>query len=483
MTVAADHPWTVAGRRDGSRSRLYAILKALGDDGALHLDITPGSVLLAATVTLATEQQPDSPMLIARLPRLAMAGRGAGFDVDLSGAELILPHAGFAAEDVSASLSRTAEAGLAASLTVSTLRSTADPPMLVPMHLDAAANAALGGPIDLTATLSDESGRLSAEARGRHDPATHSGSLSIQVKPLTLGPDGAALTSVSPALASRISGLAGTITLDGSVEWGARAAPGRARLKIEDLSVEAGGIAARGVSGVLTARKLLPPVLPPGQTVTIAALDGGLPLSNGVIRFGLDGNRLKVERAEFHSAAGMLFITPTETDLSSAEQRITLEADGLELAQLLALAKVEGLSATGTLSGRLPLILHDGTATLEGGRLTAMTPGRLAYDPAEPPSFLAGEPGSGLALLRTALTDFRYETLALAMDGTLGGDLAVGLTLRGANPGFYDGHPVALNLKLSGALDTILRNGIQLGSIPDTIREKIEDVAPHDQQQ
>ena len=65
--------------------------------------------------------------------------------------------------------------------------------------------------------------------------------------------------------------------------------------------------------------------------------------------------------------------------------------------------------------------------------------------------------------------------MALAVNGTAGSTLSVSFAVRGANPGFYDGYPVALNLNVSGALDTILRRGISTYRIPDAVRERMMD--------
>jgi hypothetical protein len=134
---------------------------------------------------------------------------------------------------------------------------------------------------------------------------------------------------------------------------------------------------------------------------------------------------------------------------------------------------VDGLAASGKLAGTLPVVFAGDKVTLNGGVLESAGPGTLRYDPAHPPSGLKGEEGSPTAMLMGALTDFHYDTLRITIDGQAGGELSAGFSLRGANPSFYDGYPVALNLKLSGALDRILRQNLDVYRIPDTLRDRM----------
>jgi hypothetical protein len=117
--------------------------------------------------------------------------------------------------------------------------------------------------------------------------------------------------------------------------------------------------------------------------------------------------------------------------------------------------------------------IQNGRARLEGAVFESSAPGSLRYAPANPPAGLSGPEGSPTALLMGALSDFRYESLRLSIDGEAGGELRAGLAVRGTNPTFYDGYPVALNLTLSGALDRILRQSLDAYHIPDAVRERM----------
>ena len=125
----------------------------------------------------------------------------------------------------------------------------------------------------------------------------------------------------------------------------------------------------------------------------------------------------------------------------------------------------------GKSNGGVPV--HITPDAISKGRLETAGPGSLRYDPDDPPAFLAGDPGSSTDMLLKALTDFRYDSLVLSVDGEAGGEMTLSFAVRGSNPSFYDGYPVALNLNVGGALDTILRRGLATYRIPSTVRERM----------
>jgi hypothetical protein len=131
------------------------------------------------------------------------------------------------------------------------------------------------------------------------------------------------------------------------------------------------------------------------------------------------------------------------------------------------------VSGTGTVSGRIPVEIRGDTVAVRDGRLAATGAGSLHYRPDRPPAGFDAQ--AGTELLLQALTDFRYDSLMLRLDGTAGGELTARIGIRGANPDFYGGYPVSLNLDVSGALDTILRQGIRTYRIPDAVRERMRD--------
>ncbi|WP_247895874.1 YdbH domain-containing protein [Azospirillum brasilense] len=276
--------------------------------------------------------------------------------------------------------------------------------------------------------------------------------------------------------AGTIAETVGTLTAKARLTWDGAALKAQGDLLLADLAGQFGPVSASGINGVLSLPSLFPPVIAPGQTLAVKLLDVGLPLTDGTLRFGYGTKgRLSVERAEWHWAGGVLRADPFAIDPVAPRGTVTLRAERVHLGPMLAMVAVDGLEASGTVSGRLPVRIGANSVDLDGGLLEADGPGTLRYDPENPPGFLKGEEGSPTALLMGALTDFRYDTLSATVEGQAGGELAVGIAIRGSNPAFYDGYPVALNLKVSGALDRILRQSLDTYRIPETVRDRMTE--------
>ncbi|WP_109117396.1 YdbH domain-containing protein [Azospirillum sp. TSO22-1] len=317
---------------------------------------------------------------------------------------------------------------------------------------------------------------VTVEAKGRHDPARGTGSADLRLRPVRLREGQPNLAALVPRAVGAVVTMAGKVSGRAKLAWDGKGLTSSGEVLMEDLAGSAGPVGVGGLSGVLRLTSLWPPVLPSGQTLAVKTLDVGLPLTDGVVTLGLTRRGvLDIDRAEWRWAGGTVRAKPFEIALESPRGTIELEAEGLDLGTVLALASLEGLSADGRLRGTLPIRFASGKVRLDGGVLEAAAPGALRYDPATPPAGLQGDPGSPTALLLGALTDFRYESLSATVDGEAGGEMRVGLRIRGANPEFYGGHPVALNLNLSGALDRILRQGLDAYRIPDAVRERMLD--------
>lgn len=312
-------------------------------------------------------------------------------------------------------------------------------------------------------------GAMRLDLAGSHDGRTGRGGADLKLRPFTPSKPG----ELVPALAGWFRDGSGTVGLKASFGWGKGAAPGKAELMLMEVALSGDTISLEGVNTVLTATSLRPLVMPPGQLLAIGALQAGIPLQNGQIGFGIDRSGvLSIDRADFTWAGGVVRAEPGRFALAEARRAVVLHAERLDLAQVLALAPVDGLQATGTLTGQLPVAFESGAFRLDQGTLAASGPGIIRYDPANPPAFLKSN--GNAALLTQALANFHYTELSLTLDGAVGADMKASLHVKGKNPEFYDGYPVNLNLNISGALMSILRQGVGAYQLPDQVRERLE---------
>ncbi|NUA98593.1 hypothetical protein GBZ48_04755, partial [Azospirillum melinis] len=422
-----------------------------------RLDLPQGATLCAVQKGELLRWAPDSMTVAA----------------ELQAPRLDVPTSSLGAEQVVLRLGQEGT-GRRADATVARLTNTAKPAPVVPLAVTMQAVQVGEGPWTIDGTAKGANGLLAVSLNGTYDQIAGTGRLEAVAKPIHLAENGPGLAVVSPLGATFLEKASGTLSGKATLSLTPKGLTTAGQAVVKGLAGAAGPVTVAGVSGTVALSSLSPSVIPVGQKLSIGLLDVGIPLTDGTLLFGYgrDG-RLDVDRAEWRWAGGTLHADPFELSPDKPKGTVTLHAAGIDAAKLLELIAVDGLEASGKLAGTLPVVLAGDTVTLNGGVLESAGPGTLRYDPAQPPSGLKGEEGSPTAMLMGALTDFHYETLRITIDGQAGGELSAGFSLRGANPSFYDGYPVALNLKLSGALDRILRQNLDVYRIPDTLRERM----------
>jgi hypothetical protein len=246
-------------------------------------------------------------------------------------------------------------------------------------------------------------------------------------------------------------------------------------VRLDGLGLTTDLLEAAGIDGTLTLTGFAPPVMPPGQRLRIGMLDLGLLLEEGLMVFGLQGDRLSVSAVRFDWAGGQVAAEPFAVSLDDPDAEVVLVAEGIDLGVLTDRLPLEDLSVTGRLAGRMPLRLTDDTIRFDDAQLSATGPGIIRYG-AEAPA-LSGAESEGVDLLLEALRNFHYDELALSLDGATGADMDARLRIRGANPDLYGGYPFALTINVAGALERILRRSLETTRYAERVEEFYRDRA------
>jgi hypothetical protein len=320
-------------------------------------------------------------------------------------------------------------------------------------------------------------GGVELRVAGDHSLTSGRGRATVDLAPVTFRPGDLQPAAVAPALGDLLTEVAGTLALDGNLRWQPGSVPaGDLALLIDEVSFGLGPARVEQLNGVVRFDQLWPPSTMPGQQVAVGLLDIGLPLTRGYGTFDLqpDGT-LVLEQLRWRFAGGVVRADPFTIGSDRTDFTLTLRAEGLDLAQLFALTRLDGLTGEGTINGVLPIRVRNGEAVVTGGELGASRPGRVRYQPAQPPVALATD-DQGIGLLLEAVENFRYETLRITLDGRTDAAMDIGLHLKGANPELYDGYPIEFNLALEGELANVLRQGLAGYLVPDQIRERIQGV-------
>ena len=256
------------------------------------------------------------------------------------------------------------------------------------------------------------------------------------------------------------------------VTYAERRLAARAQLALRDVDLRTEYATFRRLNGLVSLLGPDPLLTPPGQIVSVALIEGALPLSDGVLRFELlPGETLRIEEGTFRLAGGTLSFTGS-LPLEAEERTLVLTAKRLSVEQILAAMNFEGLSGTGFLDGRLPLEQRGRHVRVTAGELHATEPGVIRYAAGAGSAAVAAEqPQLGPVL--GALEDLRYETLTLEVSGDASEQLDVRVQVRGSNPNFQQGRPVVLNVNVEAPVSSLLRAGMLAYSVPAEIEGQV----------
>jgi len=215
----------------------------------------------------------------------------------------------------------------------------------------------------------------------------------------------------------------------------------------------------RGVRGAIAFDDLIALSTPPGQDVRIASIDPGVVLEDGEVIFRLAGpETLEIERARWPFAGGQVTVREETWRIGGLDNRLEIGAEGISLSGLVDTFELPDLEATGTVSGRFPLVFSGSDAVIENARLMAAEPGgTLRYTGAAGRE--AGQVNETAELAFNALRDFRFTVLEIGADGNLSGQIAFTIRLLGHNPDVLYGTPFAFNLNVEAPFVSLVRSG------------------------
>jgi hypothetical protein len=324
-------------------------------------------------------------------------------------------------------------------------------PALLPLRFDGSFSLA-SGRFEFGGRLFDGRG-FSLRGQGHHAVAGSRGEVQVSLEPLRFAPDGRAPGDVFPALAPWIDTARGAVSATARFAWPSGRI-GTAELSFDGLDLVSEKLSVQGIRGVVKLDEVWPPRTPPGQFLTFQRLASGLELSDGALVFALEpGGILDIAAAEGLWAGGWLKATG-RIDPSAARHEYALELKGIGLSPLARLAEIEGLEASGQLTGTIPIYVEGESIVIESARLTSSAAGgTIRYRPAVPPAALA-RAGSGGTLALDALRDFHFETLSLDVAGDADQALLVALRLLGRNPAVSE-RPFELNFSIRGPLGAL----------------------------
>jgi hypothetical protein len=295
--------------------------------------------------------------------------------------------------------------------------------------------------------------------RGEHDPSTGKGKAQLTLRPVRFAPGGLQPAALIPELAA-IENVSGAVGGEATLSWGA-ALGSAGELRLDDVSFEVAGIAVEGLAGALRLAELAPPMTADRQLLRARRITAGAALEDVSLKFRLDGaaKTLEIGRLQADFAGGRLVVANARLR-PTGRNPLVVQLHDVNLAALLAMVGLQGLSGQGRVSGALPLIVTADDVLVEGGEIFATGPGRLSFRSEEAKQALAAG-GEYVDLALQALEDFRYEKLSLTIDKAEGGHAVVRLSTLGANPAVLDRQPFAINVTLNADANALFAQALE----------------------
>ena len=337
------------------------------------------------------------------------------------------------------------------------------------LRLSDAVAPALFEPVVLKARLQLDGQQLTFDADGRSAPARGTGVALTKITgqydidkaiasakangQLSFAPGKFEPKDLSPALKSLVRDLSGKVSYQADFSFAKSKLTSSGKAVLSDIGFSVGPTIVAGVAGTVRLSSLLPPRTSGVQTLTVAHVETAVPLDKGIVKFEV-GPAMSAQLVEavWPFTGGELTLTAPKKTPNS----FNLKVQDVDIAKLLLLIDVPGLSGTGKLSGQFPLKIVDGDPIITDGALSASGSGVIIYNNAAADAAANTEQTQ---LLSDALKDFHYTELSGALDGNINGNLKFSIGLRGSNPSLYDGYPIKLNVNLEGSLVDIVRRG------------------------
>ncbi|NNG14372.1 MAG: YdbH domain-containing protein, partial [Gammaproteobacteria bacterium] len=334
-----------------------------------------------------------------------------------------------------------------------------------------------------TASLQAANGKLAIGIRTSHNMLQQHGKAEIDLQPVSLD-----ATHNIPGKLLRhwpypLHIEAGELVGNSSVSWqqknGQFALDQTALVQLDNIQGRFRQYPFSGLRGKLLIKGIDALRITSSDGLRLASINPGLPVTDILVRADVSRQGGKafvtnLRQFEAMTLGGKINTDKTVLDFNRDENRLILNVQGLDIAELIKLEQKEGLHGTGKLNGKLPIILGKDGLQMSAGKLSAQPPyGVIQYSGDERVTELA-KSNPNVELLLKALSDFHYDLLEADLDYAPDGQLLAKVRLQGNNPELEGGRPVHLNINLEENILTLLRSLQFADEISRKIGEGIE---------
>lgn len=288
------------------------------------------------------------------------------------------------------------------------------------------------GRIAASATLREpRSSAQVATVALRHDLSSGAGDALLDVDGLRFG-KGLQPEAITPLTLGMIANVEGMVAGQGRIRWrdGNVTSDGEFATRGIDLAAAFGPVT--GLQGTIRFTDLLGLVTAADQSVTIAEINPGIAVTNGVIRYRiLPDRKLAVSEGLWPFSGGTLTLEPTVLDMvQPVARRLTFRIVGLDAATFIQQLEFKNIAVTGKFDGVLPIVFDMRGGRIENGELSVRPEGgTLSYVG----DVTNADLGRIARIAFDALKSMRYRRLTIELDGDLDGEIVSRVRFDGTN--------------------------------------------------
>ncbi len=315
--------------------------------------------------------------------------------------------------------------------------------------------------------------KVNISFNGKHNVKSNKGDVNLDIEEFTFNnniqPD-----DLLPMLKNKVNNAKGSFGYRGNIAWNKNKIDGKGDLLLKSFSIDTDDISLKNINTVAKISDISPITINK-QDISIESFGEDFPFGNVLMNISLKDKDLTVNKASLEIAGGTIKSRPFKMNLDKPNTEIILEIDALNLQNIFEIATLKGVTASGFVTGTIPLTIRDDLSfALHDGLLTSPQGGLIEYSVDSMPEFLKNADNENITYLRTVLESFNYKDLQLKIDDDLIGQ-KIELKASGHNPDFFDGREVKLNLVLEGSLQNVIKYNLGAYKLPDTINKQIKN--------
>jgi len=277
---------------------------------------------------------------------------------------------------------------------------------------------------------------------------------------------------------------AGQLSISTTSRWQRRGPAYRLNHHIEtDLQDVSGHLGANRFAG-LSMRLLLDgdDVLKSSKParIELASFDNGVSIRKlaaaMAVELPLQGRKPALALTDFSASllGGRVFSPDILLDFNRMSNPFTLSVEHVDVEQILALERQEGLYGSGLLDGTIPLLLTQAGISVNQGRLSARPPGGGIRYIGNATAHALAASSMDVKTILGIFSDFHYDRMDVRADYASDGQLMMQVHLAGKNPAYANGRAVEFNLGFEENVLTLLESLRVAGDISKKVDERVQ---------